>query len=257
MADKEVLAHETKVEIDAPVEEVWKALTEAKEISRWFAPNMTVEPGPGGAYTADWGSGLLWQNVIEVWEPNRRLLLVETRDHFIGSAPGVEEKMEPCRLMQDYHLEGQGGKTVLRMVHSGFGTSANWIQEYEGTRDGWASCFLRLKMLLERHNADSVHNVMLTTMCYGVDYLQALNRINAALPKTCEIQLRGKFSITGLLRDFNDSVLSISAQPSSMGTVAYMELLLYGIPVEKAKALENDWRRKLSEIFPTAVSTAS
>ena len=31
-------AHETVTEIDAPIEEVWKALTEASEIARWFAP---------------------------------------------------------------------------------------------------------------------------------------------------------------------------------------------------------------------------
>src|SRR5262245_26016559 len=102
MATKEVLAHETRVEIDAQVDEVWKALTEAKEIARWFAPNMTVQPGAGGSVTADWGSGLLWKNAIEVWEPNRHLRLVETRDQFI-SVPEAKSKMEPCRLLQDYY----------------------------------------------------------------------------------------------------------------------------------------------------------
>ncbi|HYL75079.1 MAG TPA: SRPBCC domain-containing protein [Bryobacteraceae bacterium] len=254
MADKEVLAHETSVEIDAPIEEVWKALTEAKDIARWFAPNMTVEPGAGGEMVADWGPGIVWKNAIEVWEPNRHLRLVETRDHFISASP-AEDKMEPCRLLQDYYLEAKGGKTVLRMVHSGFGTSSNWIQEYEGTRDGWAVCFLRLKTLLERHKNDTVHNLMLTALCYGMDYVKAMAEIVAALPKAFEITLRGKYSISGFIRDVNDSILSVSVQPSSMGTVAYLELMLYGLPDEKAKAIENEWRAKLSQIFPTAAAT--
>jgi uncharacterized protein YndB with AHSA1/START domain len=253
MANKEVLAHETRVEIDAPIEEVWKALTEAKEIARWFAPNMTVEPGAGGAVTADWGSGLVWKNAIEVWEPNRHLRLVETRDHFI-SVSEAQGRMEPCRLVQDYYLEGQGGKTVLRMVHSGFGTSTNWIQEYEGTRDGWSACFLRLKTLLERHKNDTVHNIMLTALCYGMDHIRALGEIKAALPKAFEITLRGKYAVTGFLRDFNNSIVSISVQPSSMGTVAYLEMMLYGLPDEKAKAVENEWRGRLAQLFPTSAA---
>jgi len=249
MSVKEVLAHETRVEIDAPVDEVWKALTEAGEIARWFAPHMTVAPGAGGSVVADWGAGIVWKNAIEVWEPNKHLRLVETRDHFI-SPEATQGKMEPCRLLQDYYLEGAGGKTVLRMVHSGFGTSENWIQEYEGTRDGWSVCFSRLKMLLERHKNETVHNVLMTALCYGMDHLKAMSRVIAAMPKTFEITLRGKYSVAGLLRELNDSSLSVSVQPSSMGTVAYFELLLYGLPEEKAKSVENEWRGRLTGLFP-------
>jgi uncharacterized protein YndB with AHSA1/START domain len=253
MAAKEVLANETRVEIDAPIEEVWKALTEAKQIARWFAPTMTVEPGAGGSITADWGPGLEWKNAIEVWEPNRHLRLVETRDHFIGASP-TEEKMEPCRLVQDYYLEGQGGKTVLRMVHSGFGTSANWIQEYEGTRDGWAQCFLRLKHLIERHKNDTVHNLFLTAVCYGIDGLLAIRKIEEAAPKPFDVTLRGKHSIAGFLPDSNDSIVSISAQPSAMGSVAYVEFTLYGLDDTKAKTIETNWKNKLTQLFPAVAA---
>jgi uncharacterized protein YndB with AHSA1/START domain len=138
-------SHETRIEIAAPIEEVWKALTEASEIARWFAPNIKVEPGVGGIFLADWGPGIEWKTAIEVWEPNRHLRLAETR-----------EQPEPCRLLQDYFLEVEGGKTVLRLVHSGFGTSAEWDNEYEGTRGGWPVCFFRLKHGLEhpQHHFD-------------------------------------------------------------------------------------------------------
>jgi uncharacterized protein YndB with AHSA1/START domain len=100
-------SHETSIEIDVPIEEVWKAITEAEAISRWFAPKMTVEPGVGGFVLADWGPGLEWKTTIEVWEPNHHLRLVETRDRVMSAAP-VQESLEPCRLVQDYYLEAAG-----------------------------------------------------------------------------------------------------------------------------------------------------
>jgi len=251
---KEVREHENRVEIDAPVEDVWKALTDAKQIARWFAPQMTVEPGVGGFILADWGPGLEWKTVVEVWEPNRHLRTVETRDRVMTASP-IEEPLEPCRLVQDYYLEGVGGKTVLRLVHSGFGTSAKWDQEYEGTRDGWAACFLRLKHALERHRNDTVHNRMLTTLCYGIDHARALKQIEAAAPKPFDITLRGKYQLAGILREANDSIVSISVQPSVMGSVAYVEFALYGLPDAKASAVENQWKTKLAELFPTSAAS--
>lgn len=108
---KEVRAHETRIEIDWTVKDVWKALTEAKEIERWFAPKMTVEPHVGGTALADWGPNIEWKTTVEVWETNRHLRLVETRDRILGPDG---QALEPCRLVQDYYLEAEGGKTVLR-----------------------------------------------------------------------------------------------------------------------------------------------
>src|SRR5262249_60351970 len=123
--------HETRIEIDTPIEEVWKAITEASAMSRWFAPKMTVEPGVGGFVLADFGPGLEWKTAIEVWEPNRHLRLVETRDQVMSASP-VAEPLEPCRLVQDYYLEAAGGKTVLRLGHSGVGVGEAWGRGYWG-----------------------------------------------------------------------------------------------------------------------------
>ena len=47
MADDRQFEHE--IEIDAPPAAVWRALTEAQEIARWFAPDVTVELLPSPA----------------------------------------------------------------------------------------------------------------------------------------------------------------------------------------------------------------
>ena len=242
-------AHETRVEIDAPIEEVWKALTDAPSIARWFAPKMTVEPGPGGYVIADWGPGVEWRTAIEIWEPNKRLRLTETRERVLSASP-VEEKLEPCFLIQDYFLETAKGKTILRLVHSGFGNSSEWDKEYEGTKGGWADCFLRLKHGLELHRNDVVHNVSLTWICSGLNYASALSRIEAAIPWQFVAVNRSKYNVCGLLPELNGSILTLSLQPAPVGSVAYLEQIYYGLSSQRVDEIQRDWRARLETMFP-------
>lgn len=85
-------SHETVVEIAAPAEAVWKAISEADEIMRWFAPQAKVEPGPdgsmvGGTMWLSWGAGVEGTSRIEIWEPGKRLRMVTEREgaYDIGS----------------------------------------------------------------------------------------------------------------------------------------------------------------------------
>jgi uncharacterized protein YndB with AHSA1/START domain len=245
-------AHETRIEIDVPIEEVWKAITDPKELSRWFAPKMTVEPGAGGFVLADWGPGLEWKTAIEVWEPNRHLRLVETRDRVMGASPD-EEPLPPCTLVQDFYLETEGGKTVLRLVHSGFGSSADWDSEYEGTRTGWAACFLRMKEGLERHRGDSVHNFIVTAQCYDMVPERALELVESAAPQPLRIVMRSELHFTARLEDLNGSILTASVQPARSGSMVYVESLLFGVEDAQASNLETYWMARLQQLFPAKV----
>ena len=46
-----------EISIAAPVDAVWKALTDAEELVRWFPPVATVQPGPGGRLRREWQTG--------------------------------------------------------------------------------------------------------------------------------------------------------------------------------------------------------
>jgi uncharacterized protein YndB with AHSA1/START domain len=82
------------VTIDAPLEAVWKALTQAEELTRWFPVDARVQPGPGGTIWLSWGSGAEGEAPITAWEPNRRFGWTETRG--------------PIKLAVDFHLETSG-----------------------------------------------------------------------------------------------------------------------------------------------------
>ncbi len=133
---------ETSVEIKASPEAVWKALTDAEELTRWFPMEARVTPGAGGSIWIAWPGEFEDTARIEVWEPSRRLTLVSA----VGAA-GM-----PARLTQDFTIEARsGGATLLRLVHSGFGRGGDWDWEFDATRRGWEFELRGLHHYLERH----------------------------------------------------------------------------------------------------------
>ncbi len=54
MTDPSPRQFEMKLEIEAPRDVVWSAISEADEISRWFAPHVEVDPGVGGRMLWQW-----------------------------------------------------------------------------------------------------------------------------------------------------------------------------------------------------------
>src|SRR5215831_10044196 len=56
-------SHETNTRIAATSEEVWRAISEAEQITKWFSPHARVQPGPDGSTVGrhdvdSWGPGV-------------------------------------------------------------------------------------------------------------------------------------------------------------------------------------------------------
>ena len=111
---------ETQIEIDAPVDAVWAALSESEELANWFPIKARVKPGAGGSVWSWWADDMQWESPIAAWEPNRHMRVVWLE-------PGEYGEMKvPFQIAVDYTLETRAGKTVLRLVHSGFSTDTAW-----------------------------------------------------------------------------------------------------------------------------------
>ena len=133
-----------EVVIDASVERVWRALTEAAELERWFPLEAKVEPGPEGRIWMSWGNEFgAWSEVL-AWDPPHHLS--------ISWSWGANEAQ-----VTDYRLEGRGGSTHLRVVTSGFPEGADWDDLVEGTRLGWLFELQQLRHYLERHDGERRH----------------------------------------------------------------------------------------------------
>lgn len=129
-----------EVTIKAPRERVWRALTEARELERWFPLEASVEPGEGGVMRLSWKNEFVGELGILAWDPPVHLRTgwaFHAHDHDVLQ-------------VTDYHLTGQGGTTRLRVVTSGFPDDPSWDAWVEGTVRGWSFELRSLKHYLER-----------------------------------------------------------------------------------------------------------
>ena len=93
------------VEIDAPRERVFAALTEPSQVDRWIAKGASIELEVGGKLDYGWeGEGPV--KILEL-VPNAKL----THDWKHGNDP---------ETIVTWTLEDSGGATRLQLVHSGF-----------------------------------------------------------------------------------------------------------------------------------------
>jgi len=138
-------AVEKTIEIDAPIETVWKAITDAEEIKRWFGLDAGVEPEVGGKVMISWPNCTIEERV-EIWDAPRHYATRMTIPD--GMIP---EGITPPRVATDYFLEARGGTTSLRVVQCGFGTGAEFDDEYDDITRGWGTFLANLEHYLERH----------------------------------------------------------------------------------------------------------
>jgi uncharacterized protein YndB with AHSA1/START domain len=154
--ERKTRAVEASIEVAAPPDAVWRAVSEAHELVRWFPAEARATPGVGGSIRIAWDGNWQSDSRIEIWEPPRRLrTVVEERPHDSNGQP--VPAVEPLPIAVDYEIEGAGERARLRLVHSGFGKGAEWDDEIEGVRRGWGFELRGLKHYLERHRGRERH----------------------------------------------------------------------------------------------------
>jgi len=135
-----------EIVIDAPIESVWKAITDAEELTRWFVEEASVTPGVGGAFVISWGGDEKGQSRIDEWEPNRKL-----RVTLMPFEMGAAKYDGTTPMVDEYTIERRDGKTVLRLVSSGIPDTPEWDSFYNGTNTGWKSFLRAMRHYLEHH----------------------------------------------------------------------------------------------------------
>ena len=117
---KELSRIDRSVEIEAPVERVWRALTDAAEIARWFEVAIEGEFAQGRevwmtSQHADY-AGMRFRVRVTEMTPPRRLVW---RWHPGAVDPNVDYSREPETTVT-FSLEPSGRGTRLTVAETGF-----------------------------------------------------------------------------------------------------------------------------------------
>lgn len=257
---------EHRVEIRAPIEAVWKALVDADEIVRWYAPAAEVEPREGGRYWVSWGEGMAGVSRIEAFDAGSRLLLAHVWD---GAAD-----LDPP-IMEEYLLEARGNITVLRLVQSGIPASADWDDFYDDTGRGWKMFLAGLRHYLEKHLGHARDTIMFMQPIAipiedawrklvgpdglaadgGLDDVEVGTRasLTTAFGQKLEIEVlvhEPPHTLSMTIDNLEDSLLALDFERIGGKTFLYANLSTFGVAASQVGDLENQWKGWIDRVFP-------
>ena len=131
-----------RVDIDVPVERVWRAFTDGRILARWAAAEATISPREKGRMHLVFSSDVELDAHIDVLVvPQRmRLILLPTRG--MPSSEAV--------IVEDFLFERGKNSTVLRLLSSGVPSAPVWVTYYLNKRRYWELALSRLKVFLEK-----------------------------------------------------------------------------------------------------------
>lgn len=136
-----------EVEVPGTPEEVWQAIATGPGVSSWFVPTEIREDG---SVVSSFGPGMDAVARRTVWEPPHRFAAESEM------APGVPMATEWIVEARD------GGKCVVRVVHSLFTEKDDWDDQLGAIELGWPGYFHILTVYLAwfRGQACSAFKVM-------------------------------------------------------------------------------------------------
>lgn len=269
---------EKEIRILAPVEDVWKALTDAEELARWFPLEARVTLGEGGAIWMSWKNEFQFNTPIGAWKPNEhlRLIYMEPTPAAKPGEPGMPFEV-PFQVALDYHLEGKGGETILRLVHSGFSREASWDGQYDGTISGWDFQLGGLKLYLERHRGTPRRCIVCRAFIPHLSVKEAWKRIMGpkglvAVEHPAPTAPHERYAITTARGDRLEGIVGSFAPPKDFSATvtnwndAWLRLHIddialfcrrdvnlwmstYGVPEDRVAKLESGLKAIFDELF--------
>jgi uncharacterized protein YndB with AHSA1/START domain len=241
-----------EVEVAVTPAEAWKALTDPAQIERWFPLKASGKAGPGESVTFSWGPGMEWTTRVKEWNPPAHVRWEDPPD---PSRPGVVSAI-------DFHVETRGGRTVVRLVHSGFDASADWDDQYTSTENGWRYFLMNLRHYLERH-ANTPRTMVWDRRKMTKPPAEVWNAIfeqpilggvvDAALDEVSRER-----HAWGRIPSLNDALVFVELEggPSAKEGHIGVWISTYGVPAARTSALQNALTAALDRRLGHAASAA-
>lgn len=143
------------VRIKARPEQVYKALTSATELCRWWLQGAETDARSSGRFR------MVWPKLRRKHGPSSRIFppnvcLGDSEGYFVDLQPaqkvawlwklGRSPKYPP---LSTFFIEGKGRGCDVTLLHGGFSAKAEADRYYQGCAEGWEDCLAKLKLYLE------------------------------------------------------------------------------------------------------------
>lgn len=133
--------------IARPVDKVFEAWIKPEMLEQWLARKARVEPSPGGAYELFWDPENPQVNSTQGCRIADIVPNAELSFNWKGPEPYSSVMGDGTKVF--VRLEAQGANTLLRFVHTGWGTGARWEEARLWQAQAWRQAIENLKNYLE------------------------------------------------------------------------------------------------------------
>ncbi|MHB8503161.1 MAG: SRPBCC family protein [Candidatus Acidiferrales bacterium] len=175
----------------------------------------------------------------------------------------------------EWTLESRGGKTIVRLLPSGFLGNADWENEwFDSTSFGWSFMLLSLQVALERHcgiarqvawprskvtqSREAICRKLLSRGALFTEDAAAALKLgdNYSLTTTIGESFSGRvefmreprgFCLT--VRELNDALLWLAIEGSPGAIEVQAWLSAFALDPSQVEAFRNTWQLRLHEIF--------
>jgi len=125
---------EREILIEAPIDVVWRVVTEPEHIQRWFATEAELERKQGGSGVLSFRNDTTYYLQVETFDPPHRFAYRWLHEKGSRAQPGNSTLVE-------FTLEPESSNTRLRVVESGF-DEMDWTDDektkfVEDHTSGW------------------------------------------------------------------------------------------------------------------------
>jgi uncharacterized protein YndB with AHSA1/START domain len=139
---------EREILIEAPIDVVWRAVTEPDQIKQWFSSEADLDGRPGGSGRLRFKSGETYFLQVEAFEPPHRFAYRWLHEQGTRARPGNS-------MLVEFTLRAENEGTRLRVVESGF-DHVDWTEEaktkyFEDHSRGWEHFAERLRDYAPAH----------------------------------------------------------------------------------------------------------
>jgi hypothetical protein len=199
---------------------------------------------------------------------------MEGEAEIIAWEPGKRIAWKESIATVEFTIEARGGKTLVRMVQSGFFSGEAWESEwFESTNYGWGFILLSLQWSLERHpgadrqirwprqkvsltREETYARLLRSGSLFAGDLTTFQPGDSFSLKTITGENWTGKLEFIKPLRGFclsihelNDALLWVTIEGSPKSIEAQIWLAAFGLDEPKLDAFYTQWSQRLSEIL--------
>ena len=149
---------EKRIELQAPLSRVWRALTDYREFGEWFRVKLDGPFVPGkvsrGQLTYPGYEHVKWEAVVQKMEPERLFSFTWPHPKSLEKAnPPADYSQEPSTLVE-FRLEKTANGTLLTVTESGFDQlpADRRLEAWRRNEGGWTEQVKNIEAYLAKNS---------------------------------------------------------------------------------------------------------